>query len=56
MIRRRVSSVDGTIFMTDGSTQPVDAKLLIRPLELALRAMSWSIVLVAAALAVARLG
>jgi hypothetical protein len=56
MIRRRVSSIEGTLTLTDGSTRPVDAKLLIRPLELALRSLSWSIVLVAAALAVARLG
>jgi hypothetical protein len=56
LIRRRVSSIEGTVTLIDGSTRPVDAKLLIRPLEVALRSLSWSIVLVAAALAVARLG
>ncbi len=56
MVRRRAASVEGTIVMSDGSTRPIDGQLIIRPLEQALRAMSWSIVLVAAALAVARLG
>jgi hypothetical protein len=56
MIRRRVAVVEGTLVLTDGSVEHVDETLLIRPLERALRAMSWSTVLVAAALAVARLG
>ena len=56
MVRRKMASVEGTVVLTDGSSRPVDEQLLIRPLERALRAMSWSIVLVAAALAVARLG
>ena len=56
MVRRRVASVKGTLVLTDGSVRQVDEQLLIRPLEIALRAMSWSIVLVAAAFAVARLG
>jgi hypothetical protein len=56
MVRRRVASIEGTLVLTDGSSRQVDAQLLIRPLEIALRAMSWSIVLVAAAFAVARLG
>jgi hypothetical protein len=56
MVRRRVASIEGTLVLTDGSSRQVDEQLLIRPLEIALRAMSWSIVLVAAAFAVARLG
>lgn len=56
MVRRRVANVEGTLVLTDGSSRPVDVQTLIRPLEQALRAMSWSIVLLAAALAVARLG
>ena len=56
LVRRRVASVEGTLVLTDGSLRQVDEHLLIRPLELALRAMSWSIVLFAAAFAVARLG
>ncbi len=56
MVRRRVASVEGTVLLTDGSSRLVDETLLIRPLERALAAMSWSIVLLAAALAVARLG
>jgi hypothetical protein len=54
-IRRKVSSVAGTLTFTDGRTQALDEKLLIRPLERALSAMSWSVVLLATALAVARL-
>ena len=56
MVRRSVASVGGTIVLTDGSTRLVDERALIGPLEQALRAMSWSIVLLAASLAVARLG
>jgi hypothetical protein len=54
-IRRKVSSVAGTLTFTDGRTQILDEKLLIRHLERALSAMSWSVVLLATALAVARL-
>jgi hypothetical protein len=39
----------------DGRTVLVTARLLLDPLERALRAMSWAIALIAAALAVARL-
>ncbi len=35
---------------------PLDAQTLLAPLETALHAMSWGVVLVAASLAVARLG
>jgi hypothetical protein len=56
MIRRKVASIEGTLVLSDGTTQPVDERLLIRPLEKALQAMSWCIVFLAAALAVARLG
>ena len=47
--------VDGSITFTDGRTVPITADRLIQPLEQALRAGSWAIVLLAAALAVARL-
>jgi hypothetical protein len=54
-IRRRALSVKGSITFADGRTTPITAEALIRPLERALRATSWAIILLAAALAVARL-
>jgi hypothetical protein len=48
--------VSGAIVLADGRSIPVGRAVLLAPLEQALRAMSWAIVLVAAALAVARLG
>ncbi len=56
LIRRRSTSVTGVISLTDGTTLPVDADRMLAPLERALRAMVWSIVLLAAALAITRLG
>jgi hypothetical protein len=55
-IRRRAVRVEGSITFGDGRTVPITADGLLRPLERALRAASWAIVLLAAALAVARLG
>ena len=54
-IRRRVQRVDGSITFGDGRTEPLTADALLQPLERALRATSWAIMLLAAALAVARL-
>jgi len=54
-LRRRVASVRGTVTFSDGTVQPIDAAALRAPLEAALRAMSWGMVALAAALAVARL-
>jgi hypothetical protein len=54
-LRRRATSVDGTITLADGRVVPITLTLLLTPLERALRASSWAIVLFAAALAVARL-
>jgi hypothetical protein len=56
MLRRRTAGVTGIITLSDGDTITLDSRRLLHPLEQALRAMSWSIVLLAAALAVARLG
>lgn len=56
MLRRRSSEVGGSIILVDGSETVIDRALLLAPLERALRALSWAVVLVAAALAVARLG
>ena len=54
-IRRRAHRVEGTINYADGRTEPLTADTLLQPLERALRAASWAIILLAAALAVARL-
>jgi len=54
-IRRRASRVEGSVTFGDGRRLPITEDVLLRPLERALRATSWAIILVAAALAVARL-
>jgi hypothetical protein len=54
-LRRRTQRVEGHITFADGRTVPVTAEGLLEPLERALRAASWAIILFAAALAVARL-
>jgi hypothetical protein len=54
-IRRRVVRVEGSLTFGDGRTVPITADSLLRPLEEALRSSSWAIVLLAAAMAVARL-
>ncbi len=56
MLRRRTASVTGSIALTDGQVTAIDARRLLAPLERALRSLSWGVVLLAAALAVARLG
>jgi hypothetical protein len=55
-LRRKTVSVEGSVTLADGRVTAVDRGLLLAPLERALRAMSWGIVLLAAALALARLG
>jgi hypothetical protein len=55
MLRRRTRSVHGEVERSDGTTVELDRAVLLAPLERALRAMSWGVVLVASALAVARL-
>lgn len=55
MLRRRTASVAGTVTLADGNTISLDAGRLLAPLEHALRALSWSVVLLAAGLAVVRL-
>jgi hypothetical protein len=56
MLRRRATEVSGSITLTDGDVSRVDRAFLLAPLERALRAMSWGIVLLAVALAVAQAG
>ena len=55
-IRRRATTVDGTITFADGRSVALTSQTLIEPLELALRSASWAIIFFAAGLAVARLG
>jgi cytochrome bd-type quinol oxidase subunit 2 len=55
LLRRRATAVTGSVTLADGDTLALSASRLLQPLERALRAMSWSIVLLATALAVATL-
>jgi hypothetical protein len=55
-LRRRSVRVQGSVTLADGEVVAVDQAALLAPLEGALRAMSWGVVLLAAALALARLG
>jgi hypothetical protein len=54
-LRRRTIEVRGTIRMLDGTTSEIDRARLLAPIEGALGAMSWAIVLLATGLAIARL-
>jgi hypothetical protein len=56
LLRRRATGVTGTISLSDGDSLELDSAWLLAPLERALRAMSWSVVLLAAGLAITRLG
>ncbi len=55
MLRRRAVDVAGVVTLSDGTKQAIDRPALLAPLEHALRAMAWAVILLAAALAVARL-
>ncbi len=54
-LRRRSARVEGSVTLTDGQVTAIDQQALLAPLEGALRATSWGIVLLAASLALARL-
>jgi hypothetical protein len=54
-IRRHTARLEGTITRADGTTAALGPDLILDPLEGALRAMSWGLVLLAASLAIARL-
>jgi hypothetical protein len=54
-LRRRVVGVSGTVTYDDGTVAPLEVRGLLSPLERALRAMSWGMVALAAAMAVSRL-
>ena len=55
VIRRHTARLEGTITRADGTTAPIGPDLVLDPLEGALRAMSWGLILLAASLAIARL-
>jgi len=54
-LRRRTDQVEGKVTQASGEVLTIDRRYLLGPLEGALRAMTWSTVLFATALAVARL-
>jgi len=56
LIRRRSTAVAGQVTLASGEELPIDERTLLAPLERALHAMSWAVVLLAASLAVSRLG
>lgn len=55
LIRRRATEVKGSVSLTDGTTISVNDTTLLLPLEKALHALSWGMVLLATALSIARL-
>lgn len=55
LLRRRVSDVHGILLLGQGDEVVLDRGTLLAPLERALRALAWGVVLGAAALATARL-
>ena len=55
LLRRRVVRVKGALAMDDGTVWDLSDRVLLEPLERALRALSWSTVALAVALAVARI-
>jgi len=54
-LRRRTVQVSGSITLHGGEVATLDVARLLEPLERALRSFSWGVVLLAAALALARL-
>lgn len=55
IIRRRTRELTGVATLSDGTKHTLDRATLLVPLEKALRAMSWAVPLLAAALVLARL-
>jgi hypothetical protein len=55
VLRRRVSHVEGSVVMADGTIHPLDGATLRRPLERALQTLSWSMVALAVGFVIARL-
>ena len=55
-VRRKVSSVEGELTMHDGTVQVIDRVVLLAPSERALRVLSWGMIALAVAFALARRG
>jgi hypothetical protein len=55
-LRRRVTAVEGSVTLAGGTVEPLTRERVLRPLEDALRALSWGVVALAVGLALARLG
>jgi hypothetical protein len=55
LVRRRAHSVSGVMTMGDGSSVEIDESTLLSPLEVALRAFSWGVVLLGLGIVAARL-
>jgi hypothetical protein len=54
-LRRQVSELTGIVTLPDGSQHPIDRATVLAPLEAALKALSWSLPLLAVAVLLARL-
>ena len=54
-LRRKTDHVDGSIVRSDGTVVDIDQRVLLEPLERALRALTWATVVLAITLMVARL-
>jgi hypothetical protein len=54
-VRRRVQRVEVTMVRTDGGVETGDARVLLAPIERALRAMAWSVTALGLGLVLARL-
>ncbi len=54
-LRRKTRSVTGTLTLRDGTETPLDERVLLKPLELALRSFAWGTVLIGLGLVAARL-
>ena len=54
-LRRHVQRVEGSVVFDDDTVRELDQATLLAPLERALRSLSWAVVALGAALAVARL-
>lgn len=55
-VRRKVRAIEGTMTMNDGTVQAIDRAMLLRPNEIALRAMSWGMMALAVAFVCVRHG
>ncbi len=54
-LRRRARTVSGVVTMDDGTRLDLDGQVLLRPLELGLRAFSWGVVALGVGMALSRL-